>query len=200
MRASLFVLFSFFAVALFRSEELNAAPAEVGFTDCGVYLPCWSGPYDFGVLAPGETKSKEINFNTSIFPHFFDVSPTRRDRVELGPYSLTGGIVAGTNYSSYGWDITATPTGWNVSVTNVGPDTFGIYAPVIALSSYYRWAETTLINGRYEVTVANEIFFELDLFKFTPASQVVVPLPGALPLFASVLAGLGVFGWQQRRR
>jgi hypothetical protein len=42
------------------------------------------------------------------------------------------------------------------------------------------------------------VFPDVDFTVFTPAPA--VPLPGALPLFATGLAGLGLLGWRRKKK
>ncbi len=58
------------------------------------------------------------------------------------------------------------------------------------LSTWYKWDVTSNTTGTYFKDGQGDINIEL-----TP-----VPVPAALPLLASALAGFGLFGWRRRRR
>ena len=109
--------------------------------------------------------------------------------------SATSGSYAAINGSLFGTPFIFVPNGY-VSDTPLGPSTSTFAAATIA--------SLGLIPGTYTWTWGAAAAPTLDgpaLNSFTV--QIVaptVPLPGALPLFATGLGALGLLGWRRKRK
>lgn len=159
----------------------------------GSNVPCTGSPCNGGGFrtgaAVGVTGSPSVltSSNTGL-----------TDNVTITPGSGTGASVTtqpvnnGLGYANVGVNPGQNPANYNVAGNKLGEITFtinGIFGAGLITSSLFtmEWAMTC---GN-DVIVAN---FNL------PSSQGEVPLPAALPLFASGAGFLGFLNWRRKRK
>ncbi len=114
--------------------------------------------------------------------------------------ALTGSLI---NY-----DDDSTAPGWNSDGSTIGLDSYlpgqslsgGSY--ILAISRFYvseanaranSFSGSSSYSGDYQVTFSQTVGIDGNTVS-------AVPLPAALPLLASALGGLGLFGWRRRKK
>jgi hypothetical protein len=102
----------------------------------------------------------------------------------------------GLSSISFTMGSTIPPEGWQV---------YGSTSPA-GLTGYSLIASGTDMGVSHPLTTADDFFFFVanggtnNVLIGTVTAVSAVPLPGALPLFASGLVGLGLLGWRRKRK
>ena len=143
----------------------------------------------------------------------YPYSPTSNPSAFLADLSISGG---GYAFANGGSTISSNPTDW-LGSTTASPATW--VATAAGVTSYGTNDGTpniwTNAHGGLPISgigpTAQWIFYgdqstalysdlSLQIYELSSATPLTTPLPAALPLFASGLAGLGLMGWRRRRK
>ena len=168
-----------------------------------------------GVLAEGSTITDTVNFSASGFTAAFGGTPT--DPV-TGSFTIT--FDPTQSYSNETAGITLNnlniPLGsslafsYEPTVSPLGPSTLivgGVNSGaefVTFFTDDFYFQIVNLVTSpefrQFGYTTAGGLYFFTDVNSSTSSVSVsATPIPAALPLFASALGGLGLFGWRRRK-
>ena len=136
----------------------------------------------------GPVTAEEIQLSASLITalslgagHYFFVPQVQLSTGDFFWLSAPRPIVApGTPFPAGFTDL----QGWTRDSTDISVGHFGIAPDWLRVG-------TDIVGGSTPPTFN---------FAFTLSGDTVVPLPGALPLFATGLAGLGLLGWRRKKR
>lgn len=174
------------ATSPFGVNDVNPATHEITWWSPGLnsnVVQTGTGtinlPFSGNMYAPNSTGTNDSSFfETAIFSGNFTLSSAGTVEFQLGSdddsFIYVDGILFGQNPGVHG-------------VTNVDFTSPTLDAGAHTIEVLYADRENT------------GAFLSLNLLS-TDVTITTTPLPGALPLFASGLGGLGLFGWRRKRK
>jgi hypothetical protein len=115
----------------------------------------------------------------------YTVVPNQNAEVDI----LKGGADPFTNSPS---DIVAVLYGPGADPFSSNPNPWKTYSNILSLAA-----------GTYQIRFAetdNQFFFQMGVDNVSVTTASAVPLPPALPLFATGLVGLGLLGWRRKKK
>ena len=129
--------------------------------------------------------------------------------VELGLMADVNGLPSGTfitgdtavaslsfapiNLTSLGWSVSPESTYWLVAVNS--SDTLTLWSFNSSVSAVWSFTHTSDGSGSWSQQTSSS-----PPQAIITGGATITPLPAALPLFATGLAGLGLLGWRRKRK